>query len=284
MADADARSVSFDQVGDEDGFPVIYHNGTPCSRLLPTFWDAPARDRGLRILCFDRPGYGRAPAQPGRTVADEVRRTAAMLDDLGVERFATWGASGGGPYALGCGALLPDRVVALGVVAGNAPFDQAADPDGYKDEREALADGGGRDRLLATYEADAAPMRRWDVDTLLAEWGESFSPQDKQSVGDGETGAYLLACIQEAIRESVAGWLDDNLAYVKPWGFALDEIRAPVSIWHGDDDLMVPLTDGRAYESLIPQAELTIAPGWGHPSLIFRHTGPLFDWLAIAVV
>jgi pimeloyl-ACP methyl ester carboxylesterase len=206
MAEATAASASFDQIGDEAGFPVVYHNGTPCCRLLPAFWDPPARDRGLRILCFDRPGYGNAPAQPGRTVADEVLRTANMLDDLGIERFATWGASAGCPYALGCGALLPDRVVAIGHVAGNAPIDHSANPDNYKDEMEALAHRG-RDGLLATYEADVAPMRSWDLETLVTEWGGMFSPQDMRSLRDGEMGEYMLANIHSAARSHFStGW------------------------------------------------------------------------------
>jgi pimeloyl-ACP methyl ester carboxylesterase len=273
-------AASFEEVGDPDGFPVVFHNGTPCSRLLPEWWDGRARQRNLRILSSDRPGYGNRPALPGRTIADEVMAVAAALDDLGVERFASWGGSGGGPYALGCGALLGERVVAIASVAGNPPADQAK-RDEYAVEVEAIGQSPvNRQPLLESYEPDAAPMRGWDVPTLLESWSDSLSPPDKQALGDGQTGAYLLRAVQEAIRPGVEGWVDDNLAYVSPWGFDLGDIHQPVSIWHGDQDLMVPISDSEACVAAIPHAEFTVVPDTGHPSLIFRHTEPVMDWLA----
>lgn len=83
--------ISFDEVGDPAGFPVVFHHGAPCSRLLPDGWDPLAKTRGLRIVCFDRPGYGDWPAQPGRTVLDVVAATSRAADELGIERFASWG-------------------------------------------------------------------------------------------------------------------------------------------------------------------------------------------------
>jgi pimeloyl-ACP methyl ester carboxylesterase len=234
----------------------------------------------LRILSFDRPGYGNRPAVPGRTIADEVTAVAAALDDLGVEQFATWGASGGGPYALGCAALLGDRVVAVATVAGNPPPDDAKRGE-YADEVEALRHSPvNRRPLIEAYESDVAPMRDWDLPTLLESWGGGFSPPDKQALEDGQTGEYMLRAIQEAIRPGVEGWLDDNLAYVSPWGFDVRDIHQPASVWHGDQDLMVPVEDSEALVAAIPHAEFTLVPDAGHPSLCFRHVEPLMDWIA----
>jgi pimeloyl-ACP methyl ester carboxylesterase len=281
---AQSKTGVFEAIGDPDGFPVVFHNGTPCGRLMPEWWDAAARARHLRIVCFDRPGYGNRPDEPGRTVAGEVMATARALDDLGVGRFATWGASGGVPYAFGCGALLPDRVVAVAAVAGNAPLGESATEDDYSAELEAVRQTPfDREPLLRTYEADAAPMRRWDVPTLVAEWDGAFSPPDKRALSDGTTGEYLLTVIQEAIRPGVAGWVDDNLAFVSAWGFALSDVRQPVSIWHGDQDLMVPLKDSETCSAAIPHAELFVVPDAGHPSLIFRHGEAVMDWLGVRV-
>src|SRR4051794_18960653 len=116
-------AISFDEVGDPAGFPVVFHNGTPCSRLLPDWWDSLAKARGLRIVCFDRPGYGNWPAQPGRTVLDVVAATARAADMLGIDRFVSWGASGGVPFAIGCAAVLGERVPAVVGVGGGAPND-----------------------------------------------------------------------------------------------------------------------------------------------------------------
>jgi pimeloyl-ACP methyl ester carboxylesterase len=248
--------------------------------LLPEWWDGLVRQRNLRILSFDRPGYGNRPAVPGRTIADEVEAIAAALNDLGVERFAWWGASGSGPYALGCGALLAERVVAVASAAGNPPPDEAKREE-YADEVKALRHSPvNRQPLIETYESDAAPMREWDLPTLLKNWGGGFSPPDKQALEDGQTGEYMLRAIQEAIRPGVEGWLDDNLAYVSPWGFDAGDIHQPVFVWHGNQDLMVPVKDSEALIAAIPQAEFTLIPDAGHPSLCFRHVEPLMDWLA----
>ena len=99
------------ELGDPEGFAVVCHNGTPCSRLLPEWWDAPARERGLRMIGIDRAGYGNAPAEPDRSLRSVAESTAALMDELGVDRFALIGTSGGGPYALACGAFLSERVV-----------------------------------------------------------------------------------------------------------------------------------------------------------------------------
>ena len=115
------------EVGDSNGFAVVFHNGMPCCRLIPEWWDAPARERGLRVIGIDRPGYGNAPAEPNRSLRSVAEGTAAVMDDLGVERFAVIGVSGGGPYALACGAFLPDRVVAVVSGAGRSGFDEAVD-------------------------------------------------------------------------------------------------------------------------------------------------------------
>ena len=122
------------ELGDPEGFAVICHNGTPCSRLLPEWWDAPARERGLRMIGIDRPGYGNAPAEPDRSLRSVAESTAALMDELGVDRAALIGASGGGPYALACGAFLPERVVAVISGAGSSGFDEAIDGAGFDPE------------------------------------------------------------------------------------------------------------------------------------------------------
>lgn len=273
-------SASYGEVGDPGGFPVVFHTGTPCSRLLPAWWDTWARARSLRILCFDRPGYGDAPAEPGRSVSGEVEATGRALAELGVDRFATWGASGGVPYALGCAALLAGQVTAVAVVAGEAPVDRSVNRVSYMDELQAAAASGGRDALIGRFADRASSLRRWDLHTLLAEWSGAFSDPDLAALRDGQTGEYLLGNMQEAVRPGPAGWLDDNLAYVRPWGFDLAAVRAPVSIWHGLDDQMVDVHDSRTFAELLPHAELFEVPGHGHVSLIFHGTEPLLDRLA----
>jgi pimeloyl-ACP methyl ester carboxylesterase len=275
-----AEAISFDQVGDPDGLPVVFHSGAPCSRLLPPWWDAMARARGLRIVCFDRSGYGNWPAQPGRTIADVVDDTARAAAALGIERFATWGVSSGVPFALGCAALLGQRVSAVLAVGGEAP-DNGSDEwaRNWQPERLEVARAGRRDVYGTLIAGAAEDLRRFDVPGWLAAWADVFSPADHRFLA-GEGAAYLLANFKEALRPGVDGWVDDIIASAQPWGFDLAAIRQPVAIWHGADDRLAPPHHARWLCEAIPHAELHVVEGEGHLSLILRRVEGQMDWIA----
>jgi len=116
------RTLAVLEAGDESGRAVVAVHGTPGSGLLWRGLVEDAEARGMRLLAYDRPGYGRSDPHPGRTVADAAGDVAAMADALGFDRFAVEGGSGGGPHTLACAALLPDRVVAAASLAGVAPY------------------------------------------------------------------------------------------------------------------------------------------------------------------
>jgi pimeloyl-ACP methyl ester carboxylesterase len=118
----DGRTLAVEDSGDPAGRPVLVHTGTPNSRHLygPNVQDAAAR--GLRLISYDRPGYGGSSPQPGRTVADCAGDVRTICAELGIDRLATWGISGGGPHVLACAALLPDLVTAAASLASPAPF------------------------------------------------------------------------------------------------------------------------------------------------------------------
>jgi pimeloyl-ACP methyl ester carboxylesterase len=274
------EAISFDQVGDPDGCPVIFHSGSPCSRLLPPWWDALARARGLRIVCFDRSGYGNTPAQPGRTIADVVDDTARAASALGIERFATWGVSGGAPFALGCAALLGQRVSAVLAVGSQAPNNGSEEwARGWQPEELEAARTGRRDVLGAFVAGAAKQLRQFDVPGWLTAWAGGFSLADRRFLAD-EGAAYLLGNIKEAVRPGVDGWVDDLIASAQPWGFDLAAIRQPVAIWHGTDDLMCPPRHARWLSEAMPHAELHVVEGEGHPSLILRRVEGQMDWIA----
>jgi pimeloyl-ACP methyl ester carboxylesterase len=209
------------ELGDPAGFAVVVHNGTPCSRLMPEWWDAPARQRGLRIIGVDRPGYGNAAAEPDRSVGSVVDATAALMEELGVDRFAVIGVSGGGPYALACGAFLPDRVVAVVSGAGSSGFDEAVDGAAWEDEELELTreqalrpTTEGRQALARFYDPEIENLRSADVEGFMTAFGDdpaAATPEQRA------TSAYVLAAIQEGIRPGRDGWLDDGLAMLRPW-------------------------------------------------------------------
>ncbi|MBA2531414.1 MAG: alpha/beta hydrolase [Nocardioidaceae bacterium] len=108
----DGRRLQVYEAGEPGGEPVLVHHGTPGCGLLAEPWVTDAANRGIRLVSFARPGYGRSHRHPGRRVVDVAADAVAVADAFGFERFRTWGVSGGGPHALGCAAALPDRVIA----------------------------------------------------------------------------------------------------------------------------------------------------------------------------
>ena len=118
------RTLAVEDAGDRGGRPVMVHVGTPGGRRLygpRTLADAERRQ--LRLISYDRPGYGGSTAQPGRSTADCACDVRVICEALGIERLAMWGLSGGGPHVLACAALLPDLVTAVASLASLAPYD-----------------------------------------------------------------------------------------------------------------------------------------------------------------
>jgi pimeloyl-ACP methyl ester carboxylesterase len=275
------------ELGDPDGLAVAFHNGTPCSRLMPAWWDAPARERGLRLIGIDRPGYGNAPAEPDRTLEDVARATAALMADLGIGRFAVVGVSGGGQYALACGAFQPDRVVAVISAAGSSGFDEALDGGQLEEgeleltrEQALRPTAEGRAGMARFYDPAIEHLRGADVDGFMGSAGqdpEAASPEERASA------AYVLSAIQEGIRPGRDGWLDDGLAMIRPWGFEPADVEQPVAVWHSQDDTMVSIEHARRLLAAIPTAEPFLVDGLGHAGVCCRQEVPMLDWIAARV-
>lgn len=262
--------------GDAAGVPLIVHHGSPSCRLWCPGTDEERRELGLRAITFDRPGFGRSAPRPGRTVADGAANALAIAGALGLERFAVCGWSGGGPHALACAALLPGRVtraVTLGAVApaDDPAFDFVAGmPEPSVVEfRAAMA---GRETLAPLVE----PLLAQEF--ALDDWLDALPAGDRAILRRPGAAAREAEYVAEACRQGAAGWLDDDLAVVSPWGFELEAIAVPVSIWQGEDDVLVPAAHARYLAARIPGARLELVPGAGH--WLEDHYRTLLGWLA----
>jgi pimeloyl-ACP methyl ester carboxylesterase len=278
----DGRSLHVYDEGDPGGVPIVVHNGTPSSGELYAPHVEDARTRGLRQISYARAGYGASTTKPGRTVGDVANDIADMLDSLGVDRFATWGISGGGPHALACAALLGDRCVAAASLASPAPFDAegldwiAGQGDGNVAEWEAAL--AGPDVLEPLLREDAAEMLAATPDEMRDVMLSVLTPVDQASM-TGEFGAYLHATLRGGLADRVDGWRDDNIAFTKPWGFDLSVIRIPVLLWQGVHDLMVPPSHGRWLAERIPGVEAHISEDDGHLTLLDLRVPEVHGWL-----
>lgn len=252
------------EAGDPDGEPVIHFHGTPGCRLELAFADDLVEAAGVRIIAFDRPGYGGSKQTPfGLTSVASM--AVQVADRLGVDQFRTTGWSGGGPFALATAALAGGRVPTVGVIAGAGPFQLVP---GLLDE---LSDGDkAAERLLpdqqAAYEGfiegfDLKPALE-DATSLYKEFEPSLSESDRQAwtLHSEE----LLADMREAMTQGVWGCGWDNVAWIGPWDFDPTKLECPVLLWYGTEDLVVPPSIAHWFETNLPDAQLTMYEGERH--------------------
>jgi pimeloyl-ACP methyl ester carboxylesterase len=253
--------------GRPDELVVLWHHGTPNVGAPPEPLFEAAGSLGIRWIGYDRPSYGGSTPNPGASVAAAAADARQIADQLGIGRFAVFGHSGGGSRALACGALLPDRVLAVVSVAAPAPW-QAAGLDYFA----GMSDGTRR-------ELQAAVRGRDELEEVLAanEFDpQSFTPADYAAL-EG-TWSWFNGIVETATANGLDGMITDDLSATAPWGFDLAEITAPTMIMHGTDDRMVPSSHGEWLAAHCPAAELGLRPGVGHISVLDSAPGAL-AWL-----
>ena len=264
---ADDRRIAVEVNGDPKGQPVFFLHGTPGSKVGPLPRGLRLGAMGVRLISFDRPGYGESDPLVSRTVADVAPDVEAIADQLGLDRFAVVGRSGGGPHALACAALLPGRVTRAAALVSLAPWDAAGLNwfEGMADSNVDAYTSASADpeRYTASLVQQAAKIKadpRSHVSTLSPEMPES----DRRVVADAGIRALLAANFAEALRNSHDGWADDVLAFCSPWGFDPRDIRLPVLLWHGAEDVFSPVAHTRWLAERIPGVHIWTPPGGGH--------------------
>jgi pimeloyl-ACP methyl ester carboxylesterase len=277
---ADGRALELLVQGAQDGTLLVFHHGSPGAAVPFAPFDHAAAERGIALAFYSRPGFGGSTRHEARTVASAAADVAALADHLGEERFLTAGWSGGGPHALACAALLPDRVLVAATIAGVAPYDaEGLDwTAGMGEDNQVEYPTAARDpeALLAWMEPHVEAERDIRPEDLVGELRSLISGVDESQI-TGEFGEMLAASFHEAFRDGPWGWYDDDLAFVAPWGFDLDSIRVPVSIWQGREDLMVPFAHGEWLVAHIPTARARLRPEHGHLSLGVGAIGEILD-------
>ncbi|HXL89009.1 MAG TPA: alpha/beta fold hydrolase [Streptosporangiaceae bacterium] len=279
----DGRVLAVEDHGDSAGQPVLVHTGTPNSRLLygPNVQDA--IERGLRLISYDRPGYGGSSPQPGRTVADCAGDVRAICAALGIDRLAMWGISGGGPHVLACAALLPDLVTAAASLASPAPYG-ADGLDFFEGMGELNADGA---RLVLADETAARAQTDKDreeslatsADDLASELESLLTPTDA-AVLSGELAEYLTFSAKDGLAPGSQGWWDDNRCLIQPWGFDPADITVPLLLLHGRQDMFVPFGHGEWLVAHIPGVEARLLDDDGHLTLLKNRVPEVHAWLA----
>jgi pimeloyl-ACP methyl ester carboxylesterase len=276
----DGRALEALVQGDEDGTLLIFHHGSPGSAQPFEPWHHAAAEREIALVFPSRAGFGGSTRHEGRIVASAAADAAMLADHLARETFLTAGWSGGGPHALACAALLPDRVLAAASIAGVAPYDaEGLDwTGGMGEDNQIEYPLAARDpaALLEWMEPQTGPMSRIEPDDFLRRLRSLISGVDARSV-TGAFGEYLAGSYRSAFRDGLWGWYDDDLAFVGDWGFDVADIRVPVCVWQGREDLFVPITHGEWLAAHIPDARAQLRPEHGHLSLAVGAFGEILD-------
>lgn len=276
----DGRAIDVLTAGPADGLPLVFHSGTPAGLVACEPVVEAAVARGLRPVFYARPGYGNSTPQPGRLVANAAADVAAVLDHIGGADFVTAGWSGGGPHALATAALLAERCRAAATIAGVAPYVASglAWLDGMAAENieEFGAAIAGEQTLSELLSSQAKHMSEVTADQMAQSLGGLASEADR-AVITGEFAEYLAESNRSALAGGIDGWRDDDLAFVRDWGFSLDLVRVPLSIWQGDQDAMVPYKHGEWLAKAIPMACPHMLPGEGHLTLVQARIAEIVD-------
>src|SRR5579862_1897394 len=282
----DGRVIDCRISGPPDGLPLVFHHGTPGAGTPLRALERAAHARGLRVVTASRPGYGGSSRNEGRQVVDVVADTEAVLGALGASRCVVGGWSGGGPHALACAARLPQAESAL-VIAGVAPFVGSDGLDwiagmGEDNVVEFGAALEGPDALRPYLQAQAAMLAGAAPDEIVSAMASLVPPVDQTALS-GDLSEDVIAGMREGLAHGIDGWLDDDLAFVAPWGFELSEISRPVSLWQGSSDLMVPFAHGEWLAARVPGASVHLVPDAGHFSVAGGNADVMLDELTAAL-
>jgi pimeloyl-ACP methyl ester carboxylesterase len=283
---AGGRDIAVEDPGPGSGFPIIVMNGAGSRHLFrPAVLEG--RDLGFRLIGYDRPGCGGSTGRPGRVIADCADDLRAIMTELGISRAATWGSSGGGPYALAAAATMPDAIAAVCVFASVGPYGEPG-----LDFAEGLGEGM-RERIRKIVdepERARAEFRAQSATTLAQQgspewWLQRWGDRAGQDAAHGrERAEYLAACERGALRADDQGSFDDDgawedaRAFYLPWRFDLAGIRAPVSLWHGLMDFL-PVTHARWLADRIPHVTTHFPADEDHSNIEDNNRPAAYAWL-----
>ncbi len=274
---ADGRVLRYSLNGAAGGPVLVWHHGTPGCGLGYRIIDGPAAERGLRVVWPSRPGYAGSTRHEGRSIVDVADDVRQVLDAIGAREFIVGGSSGGGPHALACAARTPGCRAAASVV-GMAPWrgEESLAGMGEDNVAEYTAAIRGAD-VLRAYLDEAVGMEALTASAFAEGFGSLLPEVDRRAL-TGELAEDLTADLRGSLSTGIDGWLDDDLALIKPWGFDLDEVATPVTLWHGTADQMAPVAEARRLAATVPGVIPHILDDEGHLS-IYTRTGEMLDEL-----
>ncbi len=268
----DGRHLAYTEYGDPGGKPVIYCHGLPSSRLEAGLADRVAGELAIRLIAIDRPGVGGSSFQHNRRLLDWPNDVTALADMLGIQQFDMLGVSGGAPYAVACAWKFPDRLKAVGIVAGLGPPDMSESWIGMPAfARFILAAAQHVPRVLHVSLYGMIPGIKLSLYVMYRYFAWTLSTADQQTLGQKDVENTLRHTFDMATRNGARGVLQELVVAGQSWGFNPAEIDVPVFLWHGEADRMVPSRFGHFLDQTIPGCRSWFMENEGHYSLPVNH-------------
>jgi pimeloyl-ACP methyl ester carboxylesterase len=274
----DGRTLAWYEFGDPRGTPCLGITGTPCSGIGQRLVDQPARQAGVRWIAVDKPGYGRSSPDPDRSLARFSADVRELLDHLGIERTAVQGESGGGPHVLALAHDLPDRVTVALSVSGLGPTDEPWGRDGMVRANRVMFALAGRAPVVLRLSLAAMGRTAFRSEaSYAASMLRSLPPADRAVLsGRTDVRRVLFESTADGLRQGSRGAAQEFTMFSRPWHFDLADIRVPVVLWHGTEDLNVPFTVAQEVSRRIPGSRLHVWEGEGHLAL-YAHLEEILD-------
>ena len=277
----DGGVVAFQEYGDPTGTPVIFCHGWPSSRTMAQLADEPGRALGVRIISPDRPGISGSSMQPDRKLGDWPHLVEQVVDDLEIGEFRILAISGGAPYAYATAVAIPERVRAIGIVGGVIPFADMKDSKGLLPlYRWMLAFYRNRPQLLRQLFRLAQPFLSFRAPARLRPLLLKMlllRPCDAASLRDDAAFEAIFESQRRAWRGSAQGVMIDAQIYAQPWGFAIEDVRVPVRLWHGIEDRAFAVRLAKEIANRFPNCEARFIQNEGHYSLPIRHMREILE-------
>jgi pimeloyl-ACP methyl ester carboxylesterase len=286
----DGRRLQLLEVGKRDGFPLFHFHGNGSSRLEVLTVQAVAEHLGVRLICLDRPGIGGSDERRGYRRLDWPD-VVEVADQLGVERFAVEGLSGGAPFALACAYTIPHRLNACGLISpATGPFIQQAGSFALRSEVWMLVHFPWLVQALFRLSVRLSGSDEESLEKKLVRAGAQLGEADHQLLEEAdhqllENESIRKAFAQataESLRQAADAATKDGLVYSKPWGFQVEAIRCPhLFLWQGEQDRVMSAAAARLLAQALPHCTATFYPNEGHLSTFVNHAQEI--WKALCV-
>ncbi|HEY8277513.1 MAG TPA: alpha/beta hydrolase [Methyloceanibacter sp.] len=278
---ADGRKLGYAEFGDPDGAPVIALHGTPGSRLMFALADREARERNLRIIAPERPGYGLSESKDFPTLQDASADVAGLADFLQLKEFALLGVSGGGPFAVAVAAAKPERIKLLALISPVGPITEVADRISAW-HRHLFTELALSPFVCGSFFWGLKALLAVAPDVAYSGLKHHASHADRELLAQGQVRASLYAAIKEGLYHGVDGAVQDLQLYCRPWGLALHTTAVPAIVWQGSDDTIVPAEAAYYLARTLPQCRLDVRHGDGH-YWVFGQFGMVLDAVKAAL-